>query len=74
MRISNNAYDTIKWIALNFIPALEVFILAVGDIWSIPYYVPIATTVAAIGVFLAAIIGVTKSTYLADQQKQQEEK
>lgn len=63
MRISNEAYDRIKWIALAFIPALEVLILTVGKIWGLPYYDNIGATVAAVGVFLAAIIGVSSKTY-----------
>lgn len=63
MKFSNTTYDRIKWIALAFIPAFEVLILTVGKIWSIPYYSEIGATVAAIGVFLAAVIGVSAKTY-----------
>jgi len=66
MRISNETYDGIKWVALNLIPALEVLILTVGKIWELPYYTEIGATIAAIGVFLAAIIGVSRKTYLED--------
>ena len=63
MKISNNKYDTIKWIALNLIPALEVLILTVGKIWGLPYYDNIGATVAAFGVFLAAVMGISSRTY-----------
>lgn len=66
MRISNEAYDRIKWIALAFIPALEVLILTVGKIWGLPYYAEIGATVAAFGVFLAAVIGVSSRNYYED--------
>ncbi len=66
MRISNETYDRIKWIALAFIPALEVLILTVGKIWGLPYYAEIGATVAAFGVFLAAIIGVSSRAYYED--------
>lgn len=66
MRISNETYDGIKWVALNLIPALEVLILTVGKIWELPYYTEIGATIAAIGVFLAAIIGVSRKTYLEE--------
>lgn len=72
MRISDKTYDTIKFIAINLIPALVTLILALGDIWGLPYYVPISGTISAIGVFLAAIIGISKATYLADKQKETE--
>ncbi len=67
MRISDKTYDIIKWIAINFIPAFVTLVLALGDIWSIPYYVQIGATMSAIGVFLAAIIGISTSAYLKDQ-------
>lgn len=67
MRISNELYDRIKWIALNLIPALEVLVLAIGKIWDLPYYIEIGATIAAIGVFLAAVIGVSKSAYNSDR-------
>lgn len=70
MRISNETYDGIKWVALNLIPALEVLILTVGKIWELPYYTEIGATFAAIGVFLAAIIGVSRKTYLEDLAEQ----
>lgn len=66
MRISNETYDGIKWVALNLIPALEVLILTVGKIWELPYYTEIGATIAAIGVFLAAIIGVSSRNYYED--------
>ena len=68
MRITNQTYDVIKWIAVNFIPAFEVLILALGNIWNIPYFVEIGATVAAVGVFLAAIIGISNKTYQSDQE------
>lgn len=66
MRLQDGTYDKIKWIALAFIPALEVLILTVGKIWGLPYYDNIGATVAAVGVFLAAIIGVSSKTYYED--------
>ena len=63
MRISDKTYDFIKWFALAFIPAFEVLILTIGKIWAIPYYSEIGATVAAVGVFLAAIIRVSSNTY-----------
>ena len=63
MKISNRTYDTIKWIALVFVPALNFLVLTLGDIWHFPYYVQIAATIAAFGVFLAAIIKKSADSY-----------
>lgn len=61
--ITNETYDTLKWIATQLIPALNVLILAVGKIWDLPYYVQIAATISAIGVFIGAVIYKTSKEY-----------
>ena len=66
MRLQDGTYDKIKWIALAFIPALEVLILTVGKIWGLPYYDNIGATVAAVGVFLAALIRSSSKKYYAE--------
>ena len=63
MKMSNISYDRMKWFALVFIPAFEVLILTLGKIWGIPYYSEIGASVAALGVFLAAILGVSSKAY-----------
>lgn len=63
MKLSNTTYDRIKWFALVFVPAFEVLILTLGKIWGIPYYSEIGASVAAVGVFLAAILGVSSRNY-----------
>ena len=63
MKLSNTTYDSLKWFALVFIPAFEVLILTLGKIWGIPYYSEIGASVAALGVFLAALLGVSSKSY-----------
>ena len=63
MKLSNTNYDYIKWFALVFIPAFEFLILTLGDIWDFAHYIEIGQTIAAIGVFLAALLGVSSKNY-----------
>lgn len=63
--MSNETYDRLKWVALVFIPALEVLILTVGKIWGLPYYSEIGATIAAFGLFLAAILKRSSDDYYA---------
>ena len=60
---NNKRFDTLKWIALILIPALVTLVLAVGQIWSLPYYEKIGATIAALGVFLGALLKVSTSAY-----------
>ena len=69
--MSNKTYDRMKWFALVFLPAANVFIIAVGKIWGLPYYVEVAGTIAALGVFLGAILGISSQEYYK-QQKEEE--
>lgn len=72
MNLSNKTYDIIKWVALVVIPAAATLVLTVGKIWGLPYYDNIGATISAIGLFLAAIIGVSTNTYIkatAEQDK-----
>lgn len=63
MKLSNTTYDRLKWFALVFIPAFEFLILTLGDIWGFAHYIEIGQTIAAIGVFLAALLGVSSKNY-----------
>ena len=61
--MSDKVYNRLKWFALIFIPSLETLILTIGKIWTIPHYVEIGATVAAIGVFLGGLLGVSCFNY-----------
>lgn len=68
MMISNKTYDILKWVALVAIPAIEAFWLAVGKVWGFPYLTEIGTTIAAVGLLIAALIGVSSNNYYKAQQ------
>ena len=63
MKISNKAYDFLKWFALIAIPAFEAFWLTVGKVWGFPYLTEVGTTIAAVGLLIAALIGVSTKGY-----------
>lgn len=67
MKLSNQNYDRLKWIALVFLPAFEALILTLGKIWGFPYYAEVGATAAAFGVFLAALLGISSKSYYAEQ-------
>ena len=63
MKLNNRTYDILKWVALVVIPASATLVLTVGKIWGLPYYDNIGATISAIGLFIAAIIGVSSKDF-----------
>lgn len=62
-KMTNELYDVLKEVALTVLPALAVFIVAVGKIWSIPYTAEISATVMAIDTLLGACLHVSNKNY-----------
>lgn len=73
MQISNRLYDILKWTALVAVPAIEAFWLTIGKVWGFPYLTEIGTTIAAIGILIAALIGVSSSNYYNDVDEEDED-
>lgn len=63
MKMSNEAYDLLKKIALYFLPALATLWLTIGKIWGIPYTTEIGATLTAIDVFIGACLGISSKNY-----------
>lgn len=63
MKIPDKLYDFLKWFVLIFLNALSVFYFALSEIWGLPYASQICGTIAAVGVFLGALIGVSTVAY-----------
>lgn len=65
--MSNKTYDILKNIALYVLPALATLILALGNIWGIPYAEAIAATITALDTFLGAILKISSNKYAKEQ-------
>lgn len=68
MKLSNKAYDIIKYIAQYVLPALGTLYFALAQIWSLPYGEQIVGTITSIDAFLAAILGISSYTYNHDSE------
>lgn len=55
MKLDNKTYDTLKYIALIALPALQVFWLTIGKIWNISYTVEIGATIGAVVLLLGTL-------------------
>jgi peptidoglycan biosynthesis protein MviN/MurJ (putative lipid II flippase) len=66
MKISNEAYDILKYIAQYFLPALGTLVFAICSIWGLPYGEQIVGTITAIDAFIGALLGISTHAYKKD--------
>lgn len=63
MKISNQTYDALKWVALVGTNALSALIIALGQIWGWSYTQAVAGTISAIGTFIGACLQISNANY-----------
>ena len=68
MKLSNKAYDILKWIAMYLLPALGTLYFALASIWSLPYGEQIVGTITAVDTFIGVLLGISNSQYKKDSK------
>ena len=63
MKLSNKAYDILKWIEQLLLPAVATLYFALAGIWGFPYGEQIVGTITAIDTFLGVILGISTAQY-----------
>lgn len=63
MKLSNRAYDILKWIAMYLLPALGTLYFAVASIWNLPYGEQVVGTITAIDTFLGVLLGISTTQW-----------
>ena len=63
MKMSNRVYDILKYISMIFLPALVTLVLAVSEIWGIPYGSQIGATISAAAAALGAMLKTSADKY-----------
>lgn len=63
MKLSNEAYDILKEIALTIIPALAVLYATLGKIWGLPYVSEIPATLMAIDTAMGVMLHISTNEY-----------
>ena len=63
MKISNEAYDILKWIAQYLLPAAGTLYFALSTIWGLPYGEQVVGTITALDTFLGVILGISTAQY-----------
>ena len=70
MKLSNKAYDVLKFIAQILLPALGTLYFALARIWNFPYAEEIVGTITAVDAFLGALLGISTLQYNKDNKIQ----
>lgn len=63
MKMSNQVYDVLKWIAQYLLPAAGTLYFALAGIWGLPYGEQVVGTITAIDTFLGVILGISTASY-----------
>lgn len=73
MKMSNRAYDILKWVAQILLPALGTLYFAVANIWNLPFGEQVVGTVTAVDTFLGVLLGLSNAQYRASFRSDGEE-
>ena len=66
MKLTNNAYDVLKWVVMIFLPALGSFYFGLAQFWDLPYVTEVVGTITLSITFLGGLIGLSSRTYNKD--------
>jgi hypothetical protein len=67
MKLSNEAYDILKEIALTILPALATLYAVIGKIWGLLYVTEIPATIMAIDTAMGAILHISTKNYQEEE-------
>lgn len=66
MKLSNDTYDKLKWIAQILLPAVATLYFAIAQIWGLPYAEQIVGTITAIDAFMGALLQISTNKYIEE--------
>lgn len=69
MKLTNKAYDILKFIALIVLPAVGTLYFALAGIWGLPYGEQIVGTITAIDTFIGALLGLSTARYRKENEE-----
>lgn len=63
IKLENDTYDFLKWLAQIVLPACGTFYFALSSIWDLPYAEQVVGTITAFDAFLGALLGLSSKNY-----------
>jgi Na+/H+ antiporter NhaA len=70
MKLKNETYDVLKWVAQVALPAVLTFIGVVMTTLDIPHVEAVLTIGAAADTLLGALLGVSTANYIKEQEEE----
>ena len=68
MKLSNKAYDKLKWVVQYLLPAAGTLYFAIASVWGLPYADQIVGTITAVDTFLGVLLGISTAKYEANKE------
>lgn len=63
MKLTDKAYNILKWVVIIALPAIGTLYSTLADIWGIPYGDAILRTASALALCIGSLIGISNITY-----------
>ncbi len=63
MKLTNQLYDILKFVAQILLPAVATLYAALGKIWNWPLVAEITASICAVDTFLGALLGISSANY-----------
>jgi imidazoleglycerol phosphate synthase glutamine amidotransferase subunit HisH len=63
LKMNNETYDVLKFIAQILLPAVGTLYFALATIWGFPYGEQIVGTITAVDAFLGTCLGISTKNY-----------
>ena len=70
IKMTEDTYDKLKWVAQYLLPSLGSLVFALSGIWGLSSADAIVGTIAALDVFLGAILGISTNQYVTEVNSQ----
>lgn len=67
MRLKNETYDILKWVAQILLPALAVLYSSLAKTWNLPFGSGITETIVAVDLFLGTLLGISSTNYYKEK-------
>lgn len=70
MKLSNEAYDALKWWALIVLPAIGAAYFALAEIWGLPYATQVVGTLVIAETFIGTVMQASSAKYNRDDSEE----